>query len=45
MFMRNEFYAFSGIGDIDNGTAYGVNDPQRIRFYNGHLRAVHEAIQ
>ncbi|KAL3832903.1 hypothetical protein ACJIZ3_007639 [Penstemon smallii] len=35
----------TGIGDQDNGVKKGINDPQRIDFYNGHLKAVGRAIK
>ncbi|KAL3832904.1 hypothetical protein ACJIZ3_007640 [Penstemon smallii] len=35
----------TGLGDQDNGLKNGTNDPQRIDFYNGHLKAVGRAIK
>ncbi|XP_020553802.1 beta-glucosidase 12-like isoform X2 [Sesamum indicum] len=36
----------TGMGDANNGTIkHAIEDPLRVDFYNGHLRAVHQAIQ
>ncbi|KAK4488649.1 hypothetical protein RD792_004418 [Penstemon davidsonii] len=35
----------TGLGDQDNGLKNGTNDPQRIDFYNGHLKAAGRAIK
>ncbi|KAL2230794.1 UNVERIFIED_CONTAM: Beta-glucosidase 24 [Sesamum indicum] len=36
----------NGMGDVNNSTIkHAIEDIQRVNFYNGHLRAVHQAIQ